>query len=248
MDIFTCDEDRRDFINSLIGLRTEASFSILAYCLMGNHFHLAVRVEQTPLSAVMQRLLTTYVRNFNMRHGREGHLLQARYKSILCLDDSYLLALIRYIHRNPVRAGLVSSPGEWPWSSYRQYAGDNLRSIADTRLFFQAAGIAAIDRDGYERWSTQADMEFEPWPKTDIGLPLLRSDDRSCPTLDALARDLYPDVWTDLRAGMRRKTLTAKKAILAEAALRLGFTQTSIASWMKCSPQAVHRLLQQKNS
>src|SRR6185503_15252840 len=118
--------------------KSEMSCTILAYCLMGNHFHLAMRVGNIPLSRIMHRMLTTYAMAFNFRHDRTGHLFQARYKAILCLDDAYLLGLVRYIHLNPVRAGLVPKPENWPWSSHHLYAAGNSEDLVDQRLFFDA--------------------------------------------------------------------------------------------------------------
>ncbi len=91
--------------------------TIYAYCLMPNHFHLALKVSAVPLGSLMQRILTGYSITFNHRHDRTGHLFQARYKSIPCLEDRYLLSLINYIQMNPVRAGLVKSAADWSWSS-----------------------------------------------------------------------------------------------------------------------------------
>ena len=78
-----------------------------AWALMTNHFHLLLRTGTAPISTVMRRLLTGYAVNFNRRHRRHGHLFQNRYKSILCQEDAYLLELVRYIHLNPLRAGMI---------------------------------------------------------------------------------------------------------------------------------------------
>ena len=80
-----------------------------AWALMTNHFHLLLRTGTAPISTVMRRLLTGYAVNFNRRHRRHGHLFQNRYKSILCQEDPYLLELVRYIHLNPLRAGIVKA-------------------------------------------------------------------------------------------------------------------------------------------
>jgi putative transposase len=79
-----------------------------AWALIPNHFHILAQTGDVPLSTVMRRLLTGYAVSFNRRHRRSGHLFQNRYKSILCQEDTYLLELVRYIHLNPLRAGLVS--------------------------------------------------------------------------------------------------------------------------------------------
>lgn len=107
IEIFGDLEDRKDFLHRLENLCESKSLSIYAWALMSNHFHLLVRTGNVPLANSMRKLLTGYVVNYNRRHKRYGHLFQNRYKSILCEDDPYLLELTRYIHLNPLRAGLV---------------------------------------------------------------------------------------------------------------------------------------------
>ena len=96
---------------------------ILAFCLMNNHLHLAVQVDAVPLSKSMQNLAFRYTRWINKRAMRTGHLFQGRYKAILVDADSYLLELVRYIHLNPLRAGLVSDPADYLWTGHRAYLG-----------------------------------------------------------------------------------------------------------------------------
>ena len=87
---------------------SETGTKCFAWALIPNHFHLLLRTGACPLSTVMRRLLTGYAMNFNRRYRRSGQLFQNRYKSILCQEDTYLLELVRYIHLNPIRAGMVA--------------------------------------------------------------------------------------------------------------------------------------------
>lgn len=121
--IFIDDEDRLAYLNGLQRAHERMGLTIYAFSLMGNHVHHLVETAETPLRRVMQSLLTRYARRFNMRHGRIGHLFQGRYRALLCERDRYLLELIRYIHLNPARAGLVTDPAKWPWSSHPAYLG-----------------------------------------------------------------------------------------------------------------------------
>lgn len=105
--IFRDNVDRGSFIDRLGNVLTDTSTSCFAWALIPNHFHLLLRTGQHPIATVMRRLLTGYAVTFNHRHKRHGQLFQNRYKSILCQEDTYLLELIRYIHLNPLRAGLV---------------------------------------------------------------------------------------------------------------------------------------------
>lgn len=119
--IFANQKDRNDFIRRIADLTSEDAWQVYAWALMGNHFHLLVRTGNRSLAESMRKLLTGYVVNYNRRHDRTGHLFQNRYKSILCEEDPYLLELTRYIHLNPLRAGVVASLKElsaYPWCGH----------------------------------------------------------------------------------------------------------------------------------
>ena len=107
VSIFRSDEDREDFLTRLGALCEAEALSVHAWALLDNHFHLLIRTGKQRISEGMRKLLTGYVVRFNRRYGRYGHLFQNRYKSILCEEDPYLLELTRYIHLNPVRAGVA---------------------------------------------------------------------------------------------------------------------------------------------
>ena len=107
--IFRNNKDREDFIERLEKLCPEMQITCYAWAFMSNHAHFLFRTGSKSLSTFMRRLLTGYVIAFNRRHKRKGQLFQNRYKSIICQEDTYLLELVRYIHLNPIRAGIVNS-------------------------------------------------------------------------------------------------------------------------------------------
>jgi len=121
--IFLDDADCRQYLTQLQSARDCFGFTLYAYVLMPNHVHLLLETGEVILSRIMLWLGTAYARYFNRRYGKIGHLFQGRYKAILCDKDAYLLALVRYLHLNPVRAGIVRDPAEYPWSSHRAYLG-----------------------------------------------------------------------------------------------------------------------------
>jgi REP-associated tyrosine transposase len=90
---------------------------------MDNHYHLVLCTRQANLSALMRHLNGVYTQRVNRRHGNVGHVFQGRYKAILVDRDAYLLEVCRYVDLNPVRAGMVASPQDWAWSSYRALTG-----------------------------------------------------------------------------------------------------------------------------
>lgn len=105
--IFRDDRDRDDFVRRLATLAQAGALVVYAWALLPNHFHLLVRTGNRPLPRAMRSLLTGYAGAFNRRHRRSGHLFQNRYKSIVVEEEPYFLELVRYLHLNPVRAGVV---------------------------------------------------------------------------------------------------------------------------------------------
>jgi len=122
-DIFFSDADRCHFYLLMQEGVERFGHRVHAFCLMSNHVHLLIQVSEIPLSRIMQNLSFRYTRWINKRQRRTGHLFQGRFKAILVDADSYLLELVRYIHLNPVRAGVVGHISEYPWSSHAAYAG-----------------------------------------------------------------------------------------------------------------------------
>jgi REP element-mobilizing transposase RayT len=124
--IFLSDGDREDFLRRLRLLLLETRTACYAWVLLDNHVHLLLLPTATPLAVFMRRLLTGYAVVFNRRHQRSGHLFQNRYKSIVCDSDAYSMELIRYIHLNPVRAGIVAdldALADYRWCAHRQMLG-----------------------------------------------------------------------------------------------------------------------------
>jgi len=124
--IFLDDQDRQRFLDRLGEEVVEGKCSVYAWVLMETHVHILFKSGHHGISTVMRRLLTWYAQYFNRRRRRTGHLFENRYKSILCNEETYLLALVRYIHLNPVRAGIVSNLDElnrYPWSGHSAIMG-----------------------------------------------------------------------------------------------------------------------------
>jgi REP element-mobilizing transposase RayT len=147
-DIFVESQDRREYLKRLKRYKNERGFILYAYVLMTNHIHLLIETINTPISKIMQLINLTYTQYFNKKYGKVGHLFQGRYKSFLCDRDEYLLSLVRYIHLNPVRAKLVKGPGDYRWSSHKDYL-TQAKGLVDThRLLrvFSEKGLPARRR------------------------------------------------------------------------------------------------------
>lgn len=129
---FLTDLDYEAYLVRLAAYRKRYGVQIYAYCLMPNHVHLLLQTSESPLSKFMQGLQQSYTQRFNRVHEKAGHLFQGRYKAIVCDRDEYFAALIRYIHLNPVRAGLVENPEVYPYSGHRAYLTGNGMGLVDS--------------------------------------------------------------------------------------------------------------------
>jgi REP element-mobilizing transposase RayT len=154
--IFEDDEDREQFLNRLGGNITDARASVYAFALMTNHAHVLFKSGKPGISAVMRKQLTWYAQYYNRRHLRSGHLFENRYKSILCDEDNYLLALIRYIHLNPIRAGIVGTVEEldrYPWSGHSFLMGEREYGWMDVKyVLLQFKDTIKKARNAYRRF------------------------------------------------------------------------------------------------
>lgn len=119
--IFQKEQDYRAFVNLMLEAKSRWPMSILAYCLMPNHFHMILMpMKAEHLSEWMQWLMTSHVRRYHQHYETSGHIWQGRFKSFVIQKDEHLITVMRYINANPVRGGLVDSAEQWPWSSHRE--------------------------------------------------------------------------------------------------------------------------------
>lgn len=145
-DIFRSIKDRDKFLSYLSSAWERHSAVFHAYCLMSNHFHLMVETPLGNLSWIMKHINGSYTTYFNVKHKRAGHLLQGRYKAVLVQADAYAAELSRYIHLNPVRAKMVSTPEEYRWSSCSRYLEGTEPSWLSTGLVLGYFGTEDEDR------------------------------------------------------------------------------------------------------
>lgn len=161
--LFEDGEDYRFYLSALRRFCGETGVRVLAYCLMENHVHLLVQDSGGATPQLMKKIGVTYARYFNRKYERSGHLFQDRYRSEAVEDESYLLAVFRYILNNPQKAGLGPASG-YEWSSYDQYGDTN--AFVDTRLLHDLIG----DKKQYDAFLAAGDddacMDYEP-PKRD---------------------------------------------------------------------------------
>ena len=121
---FIHEKDYRHFIYFLEDIHRRWSAEIYSFCCMSNHYHLVLQTSEGNLSRIMRHINSLYTQEFNRAHQREGPLFRGRYKAQVVDAESYLLEVVRYVHLNPVRAGMVAEAAEYPCSSHRMYLMD----------------------------------------------------------------------------------------------------------------------------
>lgn len=171
--IFLTDEDRRAYLGFLRDAARAAHVDIHAYVLMPNHVHLlATPASEAALGRMMQSLGRRYVGWFNQRHGRTGTLWEGRYRGAPLEAASYLLACMRYIELNPVRAGVVSAPQDYPWSSYAHHVGAGRRDplVSEHAQYWQMGNTPFEREVAYRHWVAQGVGEAEAARLTDAAL------------------------------------------------------------------------------
>jgi REP element-mobilizing transposase RayT len=250
--IFLDDRDRVDLVARMRAILPECGAVLYAWVFMLNHFHLVVRTGHVSLSKLMKRLNTGFAMRFNRRHGRVGYVFQNRFKSRLENDEADLAGLIRYVHMNPVKAGLIAdlrSLESWRWSGHAALVGrrEPLEFEDVSYPLSRFAEDAPVARESLRRWMTEwsdlpeAAARYETFGPVVAAPPLIVPDvDR---TLDALIQrtcNWYAVRREDLLRGARATRISRARALICYVAVvELRFSQTHVASHVGVSQAAV---------
>ncbi|HEV2331620.1 MAG TPA: transposase [Gammaproteobacteria bacterium] len=158
--IFKTDADRRYFLKLLEAVSERFNVEIHAYCLMGNHYHLMLRTPEGNLGRLMRHLNGLYTQWHNRLGGQDGPLFRGRYKAVLVEAEVYWTHLSRYIHRNPLEAGMVRKLAAYPWSSYPAYIGESSApGWLHTRYLLGALGGKSAYRRFVEGKGSTSELE-----------------------------------------------------------------------------------------
>ena len=135
-NIFLDDEDKRKFINNVMKAKERGNFTLYAYCIMNNHVHLLIKEESEPIGKSVKRISIGYIAWHNSKYKRTGHLFEDRFKSEPIETQNSFFRVLRYIHQNPLKAGIVNHVKDYQWSSYRQYINkyNGFNSFIDAEL------------------------------------------------------------------------------------------------------------------
>ena len=160
--IFREPDDYNIFLVMLYSIKKKCPFYLHGYCLMTNHFHLLISLEEVSISTIMKKLLWCYSCYFNQKYGYKGHLFDSRFTSHMIKNDLYFLTVSRYIHLNPVKAGIVKKPILYPYSSYACYMGKTYNRMLDTHKVLEYfAGNKDEYRAFVESYTENDELEIE---------------------------------------------------------------------------------------
>jgi REP element-mobilizing transposase RayT len=259
-NVFLRDQDREAFLGFMGELKAARPFNLYAYCLMSNHLHLLIRPLVSTISTIMGILLTRYAKHFNRMLGREGHVFEERFRSYPCERDNYFRRSVRYIHLNPVRAGIVSEPADWPYSGHREYLGQGGRRLIDAGLLLS---IFSDDFDSaraaYHRFVIEGMLDgagdAELLGPVPVGSGGARShiepgelveplSERG--NLESMAARCASGVGISLdslRGATKMRAVCRARREFMRTALRAGFSMTEIALHLRLSLAAVSKAL-----
>ena len=248
--IFKESIDKGYFIQLLKESMEGMSYKLYGYVLMDNHYHLILQVFDKKLQEIMHQINNKYSKYFNYKFKRVGHVFQGRYKSILVQDERYLISLIRYIHQNPIKAGMSKKIEEYKWSSdvfYRinnnefisidiildMLSSDRKEAISKYRDYMQQEeqtdyeNVKVVGEEAYQiMCSTKKKVEHKK-------------------RLDEILIDqgLSQEQYELIKGGSRRRDLTEYKVIYAREAVRLKYTHIEIGKNIDMSDTAVRNMI-----
>ena len=159
-NILKNDEDKRNYIELIQRYKERYGFKLYAYCIMDNHIHMLVEVKETPLNKIMQGIQLVYTQLYNRKNKRTGHVFQQRYKAVACNKDGYLLHLTKYIHMNPVKAGITEDVN-YEWSSYKDYANGKNGFVDIDFVLKILSNSKAKAIAGYKRYMKEVDGDVD---------------------------------------------------------------------------------------
>jgi putative transposase len=256
--IFGKVSDKEYFIDLLAGYKKKLGYRLFGYVLMDNHYHLLLQTGAIPLSKIMQRINFRYSKFFNQKYNRHGHVFGGRYKAGLVQDESYLFAILRYIHQNPVQAGICKQVNDYEWSSDPAYQANKegitdisfvLDTLSDNRMnaiekYKRLIGEEVQNDFNYEKHNLIGDEDFRESKRKEIAY-----ENRNLGRERKILADLLQlteaskDEQKLILSGSRKRSLQDYKRKFALEARAEGYTFKEIGAYINISDAAVNKLI-----
>ncbi|MEW6696520.1 MAG: transposase [Bacillota bacterium] len=245
--------DKAFLLDKIRFYKQRAGFTLFGYVIMGNHYHLIIQTQHSPLQKVMQMLNNCYSKYYNSARRRTGHVFGGRYKAIPVQEDRYMLTLLRYVHQNPIRANICKHPWEYYWSSDNAYR-TNINDLVNVEPVLNI--LSQNRRKALDKYAEfMSHEELSDFESSD-----LIGDERYAlavkPIREVMQRKRLDEILIEtgltleefnlIKSGSRKRSLVLYKETYAKAALTYGYTLKEIASNISLTDVAIHKLLQKE--
>lgn len=248
--IFENIEDKEFLIKEVINMSKNVVFRIFGYVIMNNHYHIILQTMENPLQNIMHRINNKYSKYYNYKYSRSGHVFQGRYKAIHIQDENYLLSLIRYIHQNPIKAGICKLIEEYRWSS-DDYYRNNINGVIDIEVVLETISknrdlavkqykefMQKIDDNSFIGKDSVGNEAFEMIVKAKEHVPVRKRLDEILTGTGVSMED-----YELIKKGSRKRHLTGFKISYANKALKSNYTHKEIGKNINLSDAAISKLL-----
>lgn len=249
--IFEQKEDKEFLLELIKEYREIMGFWLFGYVIMGNHYHLIIKLSDTPLRTIMHRLNNQFSKNYNRKNKRTGHVFENRYKGILVIDDKYLLSLLRYVHQNPVSANMCKNITDYYWSSDKYYRenikqgmvdiGFILNMFANNRQEALRSYVDFMDENKKEDIAVFEEVDVIGGVNTSMLDDYLKRE-RKC--LDQILLEITNDekIFEEIKSGSRKRYLSSYKKGFVESAIKANYTMKEIGKSISISGVAVFKI------
>ncbi|PKM53327.1 MAG: hypothetical protein CVV00_12845 [Firmicutes bacterium HGW-Firmicutes-5] len=254
--IFERKEDKEYLLELIRDFQRSMGFECYGYVIMGNHYHLIIKRYEVPIKDIMHRINNQFSRYYNQKNKRTGHVFENRYRGYHVMDDRYLLSLLRYIHQNPVCAGICQRVSDYVWSSDQFYRKNTLWELVNIDFIL---GIFSADRKNalkaYCDFMDEKILEderifegsdrVENKEKNTSPIKTVTAKKMTKKTLDELLKEITQDdeIYDAIKSGSRKRTLSSYKKEFIQMALKENYTMRAIGESLSVSEVAIYKMV-----
>ncbi|QGU94411.1 hypothetical protein GOM49_04205 [Clostridium bovifaecis] len=258
--IFAKDEDKSFFIHEIKEYNEKFDFEIFAFVIMSNHYHMIIKLNNNPLDKIMLNINSKFARYYNKRNERTGHVFESRYQCKKVDSDAYLIWLLRYVHRNPIRAKMVEKLDDYKWSSHHFYKSNN-KSLLNTEFILNMLSsdklkarkrylqIVSTDRSYYddgENYERIRELLGDQKNSNEMSAIFHMSKEiKENKSLEYISKRIFKDKikLNLILSGSKRRDLTKQKLEFVKEAIRQKYTLKEISGYLNNSEAAISLLL-----
>jgi len=254
--IFDRREDKEYLLELIRDFQRIMGFECYGYVIMSNHYHLIIKRHEVPIKDIMHRINNQFSRYYNQKNKRTGHVFENRYRGYHVMDDRYLLSLLRYIHQNPVSAGICQRVSDYAWSSDHFYRKNTLWALVNIDFIL---GIFSADRknalkaycDFMDEKILEDERIFEGSDRVEnkekdtTPIKTVVAKKMNQKTLDELLKEVTMDdeIYEAIKAGSRKRALSSYKKAFIQSALKENYTMRAIGESISVSEVAIYKMV-----